>query len=105
MWQRVADLSHTAHGSDDQMTMNARTNLAWIWTCLKKSQEAHDLAKAVLERQLQVLGPEHADTMITEDTLAKALEQLGELKEARELRSKTVARAEALLTGAVGVIS
>jgi hypothetical protein len=68
--------------------------MAWTLTLRGKFEEARTLAEEGLERWRRRIGRapdrDHPDTLGIQDTLAFALEGLGQLDEARQLREEVL---------------
>ena len=70
---------------DDQAVIKSRTELAWLHHQLGESDDALNLAQAVLPDQVRVLGADHPDTLVTRNNIASGTGRVGDSRAALEL--------------------
>ncbi|KAJ7865950.1 acyl transferase/acyl hydrolase/lysophospholipase [Mycena leptocephala] len=96
---RIGLMSHVDSLIQDQTTIKSvlQKKYAYVYFDSGRFREAESLGDVVLEKQMQMLGADHPDTLKAMANLATTYRQLGRYKEAEPLQSIVLEKRKQLL--------
>ncbi|KAJ7817648.1 acyl transferase/acyl hydrolase/lysophospholipase [Mycena leptocephala] len=96
---RIGLMSHVDSLIQDQTTIKSvlQKKYAYVYFDSGRFREAESLGDVVLEKQMQMLGADHPDTLKAMGNLAATYRQLGRYKEAEPLQSIVLEKRKRLL--------